>query len=291
MHVALRERFLGALAPALVRAFAERGDLEATLATRLDRARAALELEIDVALWIDSFASALIEVEDFERLADADLYLAIACGRGDRQALRRFGELHAVELDRAIARSPTLGLSRDEFRQHVHVHLFVRERDQPARILGFRGRGSLRAWVRVVAARLIVDLSRRPATAARDHEVLLECLDDGRDPELEHLRHNLGPQLREAFATALATIEVRQRNLLRQRYVHEVPVDGLASLYGVHRSTVYLWLEQARAAVLDRARAALALANPDERLDSLVRLLGSELELSLRRLLTSDDDG
>lgn len=290
MHVDLRERFLGALAPALVGAFVDRRDLEVTLAARLDRARAALELEIDVPLWVESFASALTQADEFERLADADLYLATACSRGDRQALRRFVELHAIELDRAIARSPTLGLSRDEFRQLVHVHLFVREREQPARISAFRGRGSLRAWVRVVTARLIVDLSRRRGSPALDHELLIERLDDGHDPELEHLRRSLAPQLRDAFAAALALVGVRQRNLLRQRYLHEVPVDALAKLYDVHRSTVYLWLEQARAAVLEHARAALALANPDHQLDSLIRLLGSELELSLRRLLASDDE-
>ncbi|MFO7564758.1 MAG: sigma-70 family RNA polymerase sigma factor [Enhygromyxa sp.] len=288
MHVALRERFLAALAPALVCAFADRRELEATLVTRLDRARAALELEIDLALWIESLAGALTKVEDFEGLPDADLYLARACGRGDPQALRRFAELYAVECDRAIARSPTLGLSRDEFRQLVSVHLFVREHERPARISGFCGRGSLRAWVRVVCARLIVDLSRR-ASPARDHELLLERLDDNHDPELAQLRRSLAPQLRDAFEVALAAVDVRQRNLLRQRYLHEVPVDALASLYGVHRSTVYLWLEQARAAVLDHARAALALTNPDERLDSLIRLLGSELELSLRRLLENDE--
>ena len=287
MHVALRERFLAALAPALVRAFADRPDLEVTLATRLDRARAALELEIDVALWIESLAGALTEVEDFERLADADLYLARACGRGDRQALRRFAELHAIEIDRAIARSPTLGLSRDEFRQLVQVHLFVREHEQPARISTFGGRGSLRAWVRVVCARLIVDLSRRGASPTLDHEILLERLDDSRDPELEQLRRSLAPQLRDAFEAALAAVDVRQRNLLRQRYLHEVPVDALASLYGVHRSTVFDWLDKARTAMLRHVREGLAAHVPGEKLESVVQLLGSKLDVSVRRMLDS----
>lgn len=293
MHAGLRERFLAALASSAKRAatstFAEFEPLDSLLFTRLHETRSALGFEIDEGLWIATIASVLEDPEQLATLQITELYLATACARGEQQALRRFEHDHGPELDRVVARSPSLGLTTAEFRQLVFVHLFVREDPRPPRILGYRGRGSLRGWVRVTAARLLVDLSRRPSAPKGEREgaALLERLDDGHDPELDYLRRSYSPQLRTAFTAAIATLDVRQRNLLRQRYLHDVPVDALAKLYAVHRSTVYLWLEQARASLLAHARTVLAASLPDDRLESLVRLLGSELDVSLRRLLDS----
>ena len=89
------------------------------------------------------------------------------------------------------------------------------------------------------------------------------------------------------MAAAIEALAVRQRNLLRQRYIHEVSVDALARLYAVHRSTLYVWLEQARIALMQRARAQLAAELPADRLESVIRMMGSQLELSVRRVLSS----
>jgi RNA polymerase sigma-70 factor, ECF subfamily len=289
VHAGLRERFLAALEPSAASAFVAHEPLDSLLSTRLGEARSALDFEVDDELWIAAVASALEHPDELATLATTELYLAAACGRGEHEALRRFEHDHGPELDRAVARSPSLGLSTAEFRQLVLVHLFVREGQRAPRILGYRGRGSLRGWVRVTAARLIIDLARRPAAPRGDHEAaaLLERLDYGHDPELDHLRRAYNAQLREAFIAAIAALNVRQRNLLRQRHIHDVPVDALARLYAVHRSTVYLWLEQARASLLAHARTLIAANTRGDRLESLIRVLGSELDVSLRRLLDS----
>ncbi|MCA9698053.1 MAG: hypothetical protein KC431_11060, partial [Myxococcales bacterium] len=158
-----------------------------------------------------------------------------------------------------------------------------------AKIGSYQGRGSLRGWLRVTAARLIVDLSRRRAepASAGDDAHLLEILDDGRDTELDYLRHSHAPQLHAAIAAGVAALGVRQRNLLRQRYLHEVSVDALARLYDVHRSTLYVWLEQARVALMQRVRVELAAELPAEVLDSVLRMVDSQLALSMRRVLSS----
>ena len=85
----------------------------------------------------------------------------------------------------------------------------------------------------------------------------------------------------------MAALGVRQRNLLRQRYLHEVSVDALARLYDVHRSTLYVWLEQARVALMQRVRVELAAELPAEVLDSVLRMVDSQLALSMRRVLSS----
>lgn len=270
------------------RVVARLAQIEAELAEGLPFAA-----EPDLALFAAALATTLDHAANVEagvaalaQLAVADLYLAAACARGDSRALRWFERSCGPELDRVIARSPGLGLSAAEFGQLVIVRLVLAEPERQAKILSYRGQGSLRAWVRVTAARLVIDLSRRRAEPAGS-DALLDQLGSGVDLELEHLRDRFGPELQASFAAALAQLSVRQRNLLRQRHIHDISADALARLYAVHRSTVFVWLEQARVALLGHVRTALLARVPGHELDSVVGVLGSRLDVSVRRLLDS----
>jgi len=270
------------------RVIARLAQIEAELAEGLPFAA-----EPDLALFAAALANTLDHAANVEagvaalaQLAVADLYLAAACARGDSRALRWFERSCGPELDRVIARSPGLGLSAAEFGQLVIVRLVLAEPERQAKILSYRGQGSLRAWVRVTAARLVIDLSRRRAEPAGS-DALLDQLGSGVDLELEHLRDRFGPELQASFAAALAQLSVRQRNLLRQRHIHDISADALARLYAVHRSTVFVWLEQARVALLGHIRTALLARVPGHELDSVVGVLGSRLDVSVRRLLDS----
>lgn len=270
------------------RVVARLAQIEAELAEGLPFAA-----EPDLALFAAALANTLDHAANVEagvaalaQLAVADLYLAAACARGDSRALRWFERSCGPELDRVIARSPGLGLSAAEFGQLVIVRLVLAAPERQAKILSYRGQGSLRAWVRVTAARLVIDLSRRRAEPAGS-DALLDQLSSGEDLELEHLRDRFGPELQASFAAALAQLSVRQRNLLRQRHIHDISADALARLYAVHRSTVFVWLEQARVALLGHIRTALLARVPGHELDSVVGVLGSRLDVSVRRLLDS----
>ncbi|PRP96231.1 hypothetical protein [Enhygromyxa salina] len=297
MRAPLRELLVSALEPS-----ARAGELAAApaLDEHLARIVAALEADVafdpspDLALLAATLATVVEQAETLEsalaslaRLAVADLYLAAACARGDRKALRWFERSCGPELDRVIARSPGLGLNADEFRQLVLLRLVVAEPERRAKILSYRGQGSLKAWVRVTAARMVIDLSRRPSKLDNAGPALLDQIGDGDDLELDYLRGAYGPQLQAAFTAAVAALSARQRNLLRQRYLHQVSADALAKLYAVHRSTIFVWLEQARLTLLGAVREALAARVPGHELDSVVGALGSRLDLSVRRLLDS----
>ena len=294
MDTALHQCLLAALPVDRVSAFANKpladtDALEQALASSLERVRTSLDFPVDKDLFIHALAGALKDPDELATLALADLVLAHACASHHPGALRSFERTLGPELDRAIARSPALGMSKPEFRQLALVHLFVHDPPRAAKIASYQGRGSLRAWLRVIATHLIIDHGRRRASPAQpgDDPELLDALEDDRDPELDYLRHSYEPQLRAAVAAAIEALDVRQRNLLRQRYIHEVSVDALARLYAVHRSTLYVWLEQARIALMQRARAELAAELPAERLESVIRMMGSQLELSVRRVLSS----
>lgn len=229
-----------------------------------------------------------------DALLPADIALAAAAARGDARALARFDRAFGAEMDRAIKKSPTLGLSTDEFRQIVREKLFVAAPGAAPRIASYAGRAPLVGWVRVTCARAVIDLARRSndrESVPADDE-LLARLPDAHDPEVRLLRERFAPLLPSAFQAALEKLTVRQRNLLRQRYLHGVSASSLAQTYGVHRATLFTWIEEAREDLLRQVRIALQRTVKGTSVDSVIGVMGSELDLSIRRLLSSrlEDD-
>jgi RNA polymerase sigma-70 factor (ECF subfamily) len=95
---------------------------------------------------------------------------------------------------------------------------------------------------------------------------------------------------RDAFTAALATLTPRERNLLRQHYLHGATVDELGALYNVHRATPARWIAQIRETLLHRTRelvgAALSLTGTE--LDGAMTKLAGELDYSLRHTLSNE---
>ena len=77
--------------------------------------------------------------------------------------------------------------------------------------------------------------------------------------------------------------------MLRQHILDELTIDDLARLYRVHRATCARWLADARADLGKQTRKRLmnALGMPTKEVDSLLRFLDSDIELSISRILMS----
>jgi RNA polymerase sigma-70 factor, ECF subfamily len=283
--------FLAALEPGVRAKLVDHPALESELAAAAGAARAAhpgLALDAaafarEIALRLDVEASPL---DALRALHAPDLHLALACARADPAALAAFERSFGADVDRAADKSRSLGVDSDELRQLLRARLFVAEPGRAPRISTYTGKGALKSWVRVTAARLVVDLSRSAGAKERPSDgALLDRLPAGETPEVAYLRHAYAGHVPEAFGAALGRLTVRQRNLLRQRYLHGLGADKLAALYGVHRATSFGWLEEARLALLANLRAALRERVAGVELESLLALLGSDLEISVRRLL------
>jgi len=104
---------------------------------------------------------------------------------------------------------------------------------------------------------------------------------------LRHLRDTYTAALKTAIREAFGALEVRQRNLLRQHLLDELTIDDLARMYRAHRSTCARWLADARVELTSRTRKLLigALGLRTAELDSLLRFLDSDIELSISRIL------
>lgn len=174
----------------------------------------------------------------------------------------------------------------DEVAQNLREHLLVGTATRPARIRDYAGRGSLRAWIIVAAARMgsrAAQRTRRSAAAPlisvadpRGAAAASELVDDRHRGQLEH-----------ACEQALLELPQRERALLRLQLVDGASIDQIGRIYGVHRATAARWLASARAQVLacTRRRLAAALGVDAEAAASIAQRLHSHLDVSVARLL------
>jgi RNA polymerase sigma-70 factor (ECF subfamily) len=216
-----------------------------------------------------------------------DLYVACAAADGDAAALRIFDTdflLPTVGAARTIDPSPAF---LDELTQQLRVHLLVADRDGRPRIAAYRGGGPLAGFIRVAALRLALNLKRQKTPTLSMEEMLGELVSREPDPELRHLKDLYRAQFGEALRAALAALPERQRALLRLHYVDGLTLAQIGALYRVHESTASRWLSAAASAVADHARARLRerLAVSPSSLDSVARMVQSQLDLSIRTLL------
>jgi RNA polymerase sigma-70 factor (ECF subfamily) len=214
----------------------------------------------------------------------ADLYLAAACAGGDAHAIAVFRDQLLVPLAPHLAR---LGLPPsvvDETRQRVMEMLFVAAPGGAPQIAGYTGRGRLHSWVRSIAVRTGRRLMGQTAGGDDDLERIPAMSDD---PQLEVLRRRYAGSFRDALVAAITGLGERERNLLRQYHIDQLSIDQLAALYRVHRATAARWVIAARAAVLEATRARLVsdLGIDASEVDSIIRLVRSRIDLTLRDLL------
>ena len=231
--------------------------------------------------------------EAFAKLRAADLYLACACAAGDGHALQAFDTGFGRDIDLAIARAGNVDLSTREFRQLLRHKLFVPRPGKRPKIADYAGRGDLRSWVRVTALRMIVDIVRQRAGDKEipvESDMLSSIPAQQDDPELDYIQRVYKSEFKDALQDAFAALSPRERNLLRHQVIHGLNIDQVGALYHVHRTTAFRWIEKARKSLLRETRKALMnrLRVGSGEFLSIMRVVGGDLDVSVRRLLVSD---
>lgn len=156
------------------------------------------------------------------------------------------------------------------------------------RILSYAGRGPLAAWVAVSAQRTALSLRRKEVSAqARHRAAAAEDLAGSVHPELAYLKRTYRAAFATCFEEAFGALTSRERTLLRLHLVSRLRLDQIAPMFQVNISTVSRWLAAARESLLTQTRDGLSRRlhlSPGE-FDSLARLLQSQIDVSLVRLL------
>ncbi len=215
-----------------------------------------------------------------------DLYLARACVTGSAEALAAFAESCGAVLTSSLRAAGVADSAIADLEQAVRERLFAPQDGRP-RIATYSGRAALRAWVRAIATRAAIDLWRKREAQLVEDDVLSALPDPGDSPELAYFRTAYQAEFKQAFEEALASLEVRDRNLLRQHFVDQLSTEQLGALYGVHKTTAFRWLEAARTALSKRTKHHFqrrVRVAPSE-LRSILRLVQLDIDLSLSRVL------
>ena len=221
-----------------------------------------------------------------------DLALACACSHGDEAALTDATERLAPAIRAAAARV----LPEDAVEDHladVLQRLLVAVPPAPPDIAKYSGRGRLVKWVQTVAVRAAHSRTRkRTEDPSDDVESLAARLVESSDPELAALKATYRAQFKAAFRRALAELTPQRRNVLRLELLDRLTIDAIARLYNVHPATISRWRADTRGKLLRSTRRVFQREHAVARdeFESIMRLIGSQLEVSLPRLLDEDED-
>ena len=221
-----------------------------------------------------------------------DLCLAFAAAHRDRQALEVVEQRYLARISRFIAHLRKEPSFVDEVRQALRERVLVGAGGRPPKILDYSGRGPLGAWFRVAAIRQALDLiekekSHRPIADDFEEDQLAATV----DPELLAIRQRHLPQFREAFRSALGSLDAPERNLLRLYLVDGLNIARIGEIFGKSRATIGRMVIDCREKLLGETRrnlGALTGASAGDVL-SLIRLLRSQLDVSIGSFLRREE--
>lgn len=237
------------------------------------------------------------EIDQFiAELQALDLYLALACARGNENAWWHFDRLYRSFIARLARYLLDVRADADELVDSVYAELFGTKTVSGVRQSKFRsytGRGTLRGWLRAVVSHAVVDFYRQ-----RQAEIPLEKLESSEEIQVIHCGEPeaqrsedlmLANVVRERYRSvtvaaldqALASLDDHERLLLLYYHVEGLKLREIARIVEeplspirrwfqrrskrgargrprrVHESTVMRWLEKAYRKVSDRFHAEL----------------------------------
>lgn len=251
---------------------------------RLEIAAASLAMH-DVSSVVESLLQTIHQEQlgptEMNALCLEDLVLAKAA-LVDARALQKAADILQRAAASALARMRMPDALRQDLVQQVHIKVLL---PPEQKLASYAGRAQLTTWLRTVATREGLSQLRKRGELPGD-EAVLRRLPAAEDADAEFLMRRYGDEFRAAFAEAMLAVDDGERLLLRQYYVDGLTVEDLGALAGVHKSTISRRLEAARSRLSAKLRAAFAMRVPasESQVQSIVRGLQSQLDLSLSRL-------
>lgn len=238
------------------------------------------------------------QIRDFiTGLQGRDLYLALACARGNEQAWWEFDRQYRSFIERWARHLIRNGAEADEVIDLVYADLFGTRLVHGARqskFVTYKGRGTLRGWLRTVMLHTVVDLYR-----GRKDEISLDDWTEGGDETpvghapsttrgaeelilVSVVRERYQSATAAALDESLGALDDHETLLLLYYHVDGLKLREIARIVEqpqspirrwfqrqskrrdgdrpprVHESTVMRWLEKVYQKVSDRFHEALA---------------------------------
>lgn len=241
-------------------------------------------------------------LDAFDRLAHCDLYLALACSRGDRIAWQYFADQYLPTLRALAVRACGDVGEGEDLAQELTAGMLVEGAQDPdrygsagrGRLGSYGGRGSLLGWLRVVVAHAAIDRIRQrrremPIDESTGCHASIAEVPLRETADESSVDERWGPLLAAVLADEIRCLPPRDRLLLALYYHQEVPLGSIGRLFGVHEATVSRRLARLRKVIRKnverKCRRQYGLKPRDvEHLWPWVACVG---QLSLAEILTS----
>ena len=226
-----------------------------------------------------------------------ELALARGCAKGSEQAWDVFLTRYREKLY-DTARSITQEESQArELADSLYADLFGMSKDGAPRVskLSFyMGRGSLEGWLRTVLAQEYINRhrsQRRLVSLEEQAEAGVQFR--AKDPEPAPV---LDPRLEAATDDALSALPAEDRFILASYYLDGRTLAGIASLLGVHESTISRKVEKITRSIRKQIvagliRRGMSRAQAEEALEADVRDFSVDVRSRLREGTVQEKDG
>jgi RNA polymerase sigma-70 factor, ECF subfamily len=216
----------------------------------------------------------------------ADVYLAFAAGQGDPVAIAAIESLLRAQTPGALAHLRQPAAFNQDVQQKLLMRLFLRDK---AKIRTYVGNGPLRSWLVAATLRTALNMMER-----QHQEVSIDEGMPGKnradDPELEHFRRRYAKPLKAALEDAIRALSPDERNVLRFYFLDGLTVEKIAALRGTHKATVSRLITKTRRALFEQVQRNFGqrFAHGQAEFESVIRLVQSELQVSLERVLSPE---
>jgi RNA polymerase sigma-70 factor (ECF subfamily) len=248
------DRFTELTRDRLGAAVAVHGDLGVDLPAFVGRLRLIAERHLKSGLTDDKLVTLIMS------LHTNDLFLALACARGQDAGWRRFDLLYRKYLadltHHLLARAPDL----DGLGEALWIDLFLPDRSGQSRIASYDGRSSLATWLRVVVNHRIINERQRKRCRLSN----LDGIPEPADPtallkvEARLCRDRYDSMILHCFEHASRQLSAHERLIVLLRYDQDLPLGDIARLFSVHQSTITRQIDRAVRRLRRDVRALLA---------------------------------
>ena len=223
-----------------------------------------------------------------DELAAADLYLACACIERVPGAAAEF-ELHfAKVIRRAVSRVVVEHDDCKDAEQRVRQHLLVGAGHVGPALVKYPGQAPLAQWISVVAVRVAISMLRSESAERRLRQRAgAEAI--GVNPEQLFMKAEIREALEPAVDEALGRLADRDRLIMRLFLVGGMTTHAIGRSLGLSHQAISKRLARAREALLRDIRATVAarLKLRKTELSSVMRVVGSQLDVNVSRVLTA----
>jgi RNA polymerase sigma-70 factor (ECF subfamily) len=222
------------------------------------------------------------------------LYLCCACAQGDAVAVAELEREHFGKAHAALRRIHGASTLAEDVQQHLREMLFLPGKlgSAPA-ITKYGGRGDLGGWLRTVAMRSALELVAPRREVPSTDETIGKVAGTAMDPELDAIRREYGAAFKRAIEDALRSLPEESRSLLKRYYFEGRTVEELGRADGIAVSSVSRRLAKARRLLSKKTREHLGndrVGGAGE-IDSMLRVVRTQLEITQRALATAGDTG